>query len=259
MTRLLLPALLLFASTLPAAQPQTDVPPITSYTAHFEATVGGFKMGEIERRLRKNEDGLYQQTSLIYSTGLLSVFRPDRFEEHSYWRWKNDAPVPERYTYRFTGNKGVVYEQLDFDWDRMEVKSLREGKTTVLAIEEGVVDKLSYQIALVRDLRAGKKAFFYKVADRGDIRHIRYKVVGEEQLDTPWGKRQTIKVMRQTDTSERVTTLWFAPDLDYMVIKLVQDDGGTRMSATITELSIEGMNLVKVRNGSADTFIWPSD
>lgn len=259
MTRLLLPALLLFASTLPAAQPQTEVPPITSYTARFEATVGGFKMGEIERRLRKNEDGLYQQTSLIYSTGLLSVFRPDRFEEHSYWRWENDAPVPERYTYRFTGNKGVVYEQLDFDWDRMEVKSLREGKTTVLDIEEGVVDKLSYQIALVRDLRAGKKEFFYKVADRGDIRHIRYKVIGEEQLDTPWGKRQTIKVMRQTETSERVTTLWFAPDLDYMVIKLVQDDSGTRMSATITELSIEGMNLVKVRNDSADTFIWPSD
>ncbi|HEX9803826.1 MAG TPA: hypothetical protein VGB35_11245, partial [Gammaproteobacteria bacterium] len=80
-----------------------------------------------------------------------------------------------------------------------------------------------------------------------------------ELLDTPWGKRQTIKVMRQTETSERVTTLWFAPDLDYMVIKLVQDDSGTRMSATITELSIEGMNLVKVRGSSADTFIWPSD
>lgn len=260
MTRYLLPALLLFSSTISAATPQKEAPPIASYTAHFIAEVSGMKMGEIERSLVKRENGLYEQTSLIYSTGLVSWFRPDRFEEHSYWHWKKDAPVPEQYTYHFTGNKGSVYEELDFDWNKMQVKSLHSDKTTTLKIEKGVVDKLCYQVALVRDLRAGKKEFFYKVADRGDIRHIRYKVIGEDDIDTPWGKQHAIMVQRQTLTKERITTLWFAPKLDYMVIKLVQDDNGTKMSALITDLKIEGMNLVKIPGYSVEEpFIWPSD
>ena len=259
MIRPLLIALLLITPGLLAASPQAETPPISSYKAHFKAEVAGFKMGEIERSLKKHDNGLFEQTSLIYSTGLLSVFRPDRFEEHSYWRWQDNGPVPERYTYHFSGNKGDVYEQLEFDWQNMQVHSLREGKTTTLEIEKGVVDKLSYQIALVRDLRAGKKEFFYKVADRGDIRHIRYKVVGEEEIETPWGKQHTLKVQRQTLTKERITILWFAPDLDYMVIKLVQDDNGTKMSATITDLTIEGMNLVKAREESPQPFIWTND
>lgn len=257
MTRPLLIALSLLASVLLMATCQADEPPISSYKAHFEAKVAGFKMGEIERGLRKLDNGLYDQSSLVYSTGLLSVFRPDRFEEHSYWRWVDNGPVPERYTYHFSGNKGEFYEELKFDWEKMQVQSLRDGKTTTLPLEKGMVDKLSYQIALVRDLRAGKKEFLYKVADRGDIRHIRYKVVGTDQIDTPWGKHQTVKVKRQTLTNERVTTLWFAPDLDYMVIKLVQDDNGTEMSASITDLRIEGMNLVKVPKAAEP--IWPND
>lgn len=252
----------LFLLTALLAMPlQAKEPPITSYTARFDATVAGIKMGEIERSLKKNEDGLYQQTSLIYTTGLLSVFRTDRFEEHSFWRWKNNAPVPERYTYHVTSNKGDVYEQLDFDWEKKQVKSLRDGKTTLLNIEEGTVDKLSYQIALVRDLRQGKKEFTYRVADRGNLRTIDYKVIGQEEIETPWGEQLTVKVQRITSSEERITILWFAPSLDFMVVKLFQNDGGTKMTATIKELAIEGMKLVKKSPipSSEDPFIWPND
>jgi hypothetical protein len=220
-------------------------------------------MGEIERSLSQRKDGVYVQKSLIYTTGLLSVFRGDRFEEHSFWRWQDNAPLPQRYTYHYTGgSKGEVYEQLDFDWQQMEVDSLRDGKTTTLPIEQGVVDKLSYQIALVRDLRAGKREFMYKVADRGDIRHIRYEVVGEESVDTPWGKKKTIKVKRKTLTNERITILWFAPALDYMVVKLIQNDSGTKMSANITDLRIDGMRVVeaaKSESVEAEPMSWPVD
>lgn len=260
MIRPLLTSLLLFTFAIAATPSLAEEPPISSYTAHFDATVAGIKMGEIERSLKLNQDGLYELTTLIYTTGLLSVFRPDRFEEHSFWRWQDNAPVPVRYTYHYSGNKGDVYEQLDFNWEKMQVKSLRDGKTTVVEIEQGVVDKLSYQVALVRDLRLGKKEFAYQVADRGKVRTISYKVIGEEKLDTPWGQQQTIKVERVTDSNERITILWFAPDLDFMVVRLVQNDSGTKMSATIKELVIEGMKLVKRPVPGGDPFTsWPID
>ncbi len=258
MVRSVLTTLLLLATVLPVPPSLAeDTPPITSYTALFDATVAGVNMGEIKRSLKKHDNGLYEQTSLIYTTGLLSVFRSDRFEEHSLWRWQDNAPVPERYTYHFSSSKGNIVEQLDFDWEKQQVKSLQNGNTVTLDIEKGTVDKLSYQIALVRDLRQGKKEFAYRIADRGDVRTINYKVIGEEEIETPWGKQHTVKVQRVTLTNERVTILWFAPDLDYMVIKLIQDDKGTKMSATIKELVIEGMKLVKSPN--KDTFTWPID
>jgi hypothetical protein len=264
MTRFLALTALLFATPALGAETAQSTPPLATYTAHFEVEVAGIKMGEIERRLKKHEGGLYEQTSLIYTTGLLSVFRGDRFEEHSLWRWQDNGPVPQRYTYHYSGgSKGEVYEQLDFDWQQMEVDSLREGNTTTLAIEPGVVDKLSYQVALVRDLRAGQKTFMYKVADRGDIRHIRYEVVGEELIETPWGEKRTLKVKRKTLTDERVTILWFAPALDYMVVQLIQNDNGTEMSARITDLRIDGMRVVEAQNGPStpkeEPFTWPID
>lgn len=246
MLRFLIISLAVLSTSLHAATSPQDSPPLSTYTAKFEVEVAGIKMGEIKRTLKRHDNGLYEQSSEIYTTGFITMFRSDRFEEHSYWHWKDNAPVPQRYTYHYSGgSKGEVYEQLDFDWQALTVDSLREGKTTKLPIETGVVDKLSYQVALVRDLQAGKKEFLYKVADRGDIRHIRYEVVGKETIDTPWGKKQTIKVKRKTKTDERVTILWFAPDLDYMVVKLIQDDNGTKMSGRITDLRIDGMQVVK--------------
>jgi hypothetical protein len=44
-----------------------------------------------------------------------------------------------------------------------------------------------------------------------------------------------------------------------MVIKLVQDDSGTRMSATITDLTIDGLKMVKTSTGSTSPVIWPND
>jgi hypothetical protein len=263
MLRFLLVTAALAISPLPAAFGQQGTPPLSTFTAKFEVEVAGMKMGEIKRTLKKRENGLYEQSSLIYTTGFFSVFRSDRFEEHSLWRWQDNKAVPQRYTYHYSGgSKGEVYEQLDFDWQALTVDSLREGKTSTLPIEPGVVDKLSYQVALVRDLQAGKQQFVYKVADRGDIRHIRYEVVGKEKIDTPWGKKQTVKVKRKTLTDERVTVLWFAPDLDYMVIKLIQNDNGTKMSARITDLRIDGKHMTETKNSAPEekaNFSWVGD
>lgn len=254
---------LVATSPLFAAQEEQKNPPISTYTAHFKVYVAGIKMGEIERSLKKHKNGVYEQSSLIYTTGFLSVFRGDRFEEHSFWRWENNTLIPQRYTYSYTGtSRGDVYEQLDFDWKKNTVASLRDGKTTVLDIKPGVVDKLSYQIALVQDLRAGKREFSYQVADRGDIRNIRYEVIGEEMVTTPWGKKKALKIRRKTLTKERVTTLWFAPDLDYIVVKLIQNDGGTEMSGTISDLKINGVKVVKSKKEeekNSFSSIWTND
>ena len=52
---------------------------------------------------------------------------------------------------------------------------------------------------------------------------IRFKVEGNEQITTPAGSFNAVKVVRDRgEKSSRKTWIWFAPELDYMIVKIHQ-------------------------------------
>ncbi len=249
---LLLLLALLLAS---AAQAQSAPKP---HHARYAVHYGILKLGEMERRLVSLGEGRYRLETDVHTTGLASAFRDDRFRESSTWALVGGKPRPERYDYHFTRNDREVVEQVIFDWEGMRFTSLRDGEESVLELPEGAQDKLSYQMALLADLRAGASEFFYQVADRGDVRHMRYRVLGEESVRTPWGHVQAIMLERVTANRERETTIWTAPALDYMVVKLVQVEDGHKSTATLLEASLDGEPL-NIAEHDPEDVIWTSD
>ena len=47
-----------------------------------------------------------------------------------------------------------------------------------------------------------------------------------EQLDLPYGTIEALKVEIERDSSSRVTYAWFAPDLNYQLVRLQQFKDG---------------------------------
>ena len=90
-----------------------------------------------------------------------------------------------------------------------------------------LLDKLLYQYVLTRDLAADKPVLDYVVAEDGKIKTYQLRRAGKETLATPLGNLETIKVERRKEDSKRVTTLWFAPALHYLPVRLdhVEKDG----------------------------------
>jgi len=192
------------------------------FDARYSVHVNGFKVGEIERNLKMTAEGHYVLENIMYTTGLVAVFKKDRALERSTWTVNNGHVIPIGYYAHYTGRAKDVVERLDFDWGSNIVTSLRDGKTKPVELVAGALDKLGHQIILRGDIAAGKKHIEYQIADRGEIKPYVYDVIGKEDVVTARGTVNAIKVKKGT------TTFWLAPEWDYLLVKLVQEnDDGT--------------------------------
>ena len=225
--------LLIAPFLLGAAALHAEVSPIP-FQAHYQVQVDGFNVGKLDRSLRHADDGSFVLESALYTTGLAAFFKKDRTTERSIWQLDHGHIVPMEYRFSHQGRGKDVVEALHFDWDQHRVTSLRDGKETEVPITDGTLDKMNYQIRLRSDLAAGKKDIDYTVADRGDIRTYRFRVLGEEQLDTKLGKLRTLKVERLSNNEKRKTVMWHAVDRDYLIVRLEQDDGSHTFASYIT-------------------------
>ncbi len=104
--------------------------------------------------------------------------------------------------------------------------TLYKGETEEIPLSEKLYAPLSYQFAMRQDLLDGRRELAYPVVRRGRLKEYRYLIQGEEILDTPLGELQTLKLKRDRDSSDRETYLWVAVNLDYLPVKLHQQEDG---------------------------------
>jgi len=222
----IIPLLLLLGLTPAAAAP---APPVPQFQARFNVLIDGLKVGEMERSEQRVGTDTYRLRSEMQTTGLIAFFKKERYIEQSRFLWKNGAAVPLDYTNHHNGKE---IEALHFHWDQGVVKSLRNGKVSTVPIKPGTLGKLMYQVRLRHDLAAGKQQMLYHVADRGDIRDYRFKVLGKEIVKTPQGPMQTLKVARLSHDPKRKTYFWAAIKHHYIFVQLIQHtaDGHTYAS-----------------------------
>lgn len=226
---------LALAGTTAATTVEAD-PYGTPFSALYRVEADGFTVGELKRSLRRVEDGIFLLQSKMYTTGIAALFKPDTVVERSTWMLEEGSVRPLRYEYQYEGRGGEKLEKLIFNWSEGTITSVRDKERTVLNILPGILEKQVYQLRLQADLAAGKREISYEVADRGDIRTYRFRVIGEETIDTDIGKLRTLKVERLSNSKERKTYLWCAIEHDYQLVRLVQEDDGHTFASHIEKL-----------------------
>ncbi|MFC6635086.1 DUF3108 domain-containing protein [Microbulbifer taiwanensis] len=164
-------------------------------------------------------------------------------EEYSRFGSEQGHLVPQHYEYHKTGLGRDRHTVLNFEPGR--VVNVSNAKRTLENAPKGVLDKISYQLQLALDVAAGKKTLEYLVADGRKIRDYKFAVAGKETLQTPLGSIETIKVQRLRDgDSERETVIWFAPQWNYALVKLMQqEEDGKTYQISLTKLSIDEKSI----------------
>lgn len=214
--------ILLFCLIKPALA--ADIP---DFSANYLVKLNGIQAGELKRTLTSQENGLRKFSSISQAKGVFSFFKPDVIEETSVWKLVDDHVTPQRYRYQRTGGKKDKFLQMQFNWRQKQVSIDDREHPWELEIETGVLDKLVYQISLMRDLNKGIKQVDYLIADGGRLKTYEIKVLGKETITTPMGQIETIKLTRHREKpNDRETTLWCAPALGYLPVKLehVEDE-----------------------------------
>ncbi|WP_346839270.1 DUF3108 domain-containing protein [Microbulbifer sp. SAOS-129_SWC] len=213
-----------------ADQPQLK-PFVATYTAHYGA------IGVTAKRRLSGSDGSWR---LDFDVD--SLFAGIR--EFSRFRDVNGQLHPQHYEYHKTGLGRDRHTRLNFEQAEHRVVNLNRPKRTLDNVPRDVHDKLTYQLQLALDVAAGKKNLNYQIADGKRLNEYNFAVDGREMLRTPLGEVETVRVKRVPDgDSDRETSIWFAPQWNYALVKLMQSEDGKTYQIELTELSIDGKSV----------------
>lgn len=210
-----------------------------TFDNQYKAKLYGFNI-TVTNRLTKtanNEyDLLFKAESMLGSITEKSKMR---------WDPAQQSVIPLHYSYARRGLGKDRSAELIFDWDKKSVRNNVQKTSWKMDITQKVQDKLSYQIQMQQDLLNGKKNFDYQIADGGRLKEYKFLVEGEEILDTPLGKVNTIKVKRSRENDERVTYAWIAKEWDYLLVRLQQEEKGDTYTIYIHKATIDGKAIEK--------------
>lgn len=186
-----------------------------TYTVTSEGSIS--LKGESTRSLSQNKQQwlLQSEASALFAS----------IKESSLFSIEQSQITPHQYSYNRKVLGKTRKANLSFDWKAQTVTNDVENKPWKMEIQPGVLDKLSYQLQLQADVAAGKQQFKYEVADGGHLKTYSFAVTGEETIDTPAGSFKSIRVERvYKDKKDRQTLIWFAPALDFQLVKLFRKE-----------------------------------
>jgi len=227
--------LLISLSAINVCQPANADSLPQAFNAVYSFTRNGMSVGEVKRTLRTSSDGTYIFESVSQATGFISLFVRDKIIERSSWSYINNKPRPQHYIYNRDGGRKDRHVKLSFNWKEGIVTNTINNDPWQMPIPPGTQDKLLYQLTLMIDLKAGKKKLHYEIADGGTLKDYEFTVMGRETVDTPMGKFDTIKIQRVDD--KRNTTIWCAEALDYLPIRIEQEDKDDALAMLIRNVS----------------------
>lgn len=220
--------------------------PLEDYSANYQIEVNGIAAGELTQQLETLTDGLHRFRSVSKAKGIFAMFKRDTVKETSLWTLAEQQVKPHQYLYQRIGGKKDKYLRMDFDWPNAQIHIDDKVYPWELAVDQDTLEKHVYQVQLRLDLQKqpDQAVFHYAIADGGHIKHYQIEKLEQEVISTPLGKIQTVKLKRQRDRDsdkDRETTLWCAPELNYLPIKVEHiEKDGTKFIALLRKL--EGMS-----------------
>lgn len=189
---------------------------VSPFSSSFVAYYDGNDVGKATLKLSHVKDSEYQ---LSYTSKVSKFFLSDRRYETSIFRADGEQLVPISYRYKREGTGSNKSLSVDFD----------SGNETIVIDQEtrldwnDEMDNQLFRVDLSNKLRAGESEFTYNFINyRGQKRQYQFEVLGTDSLTLPYGQLSATKVIINRETNKRITYAWFAPDLDYSLVRLQQ-------------------------------------
>lgn len=209
------------------------------FMVSYVLTAFGTTVGKTEWRLVPMDDGTFLWESRSEATGAGALIRDLYITERSQSEVLGQRFRPLVYHYDRHADDVARNVQVRFDWENGVVLNTAENHTWRTPVPPGTLDKFSYLLALMGDLADGKRNMQYTIADGGRLKVYDMRAAGTEVLETALGTLQTLKVQRLRDQAYGEATLWCAPALGYLPVKVENRDRDGRLVSLVIQ-SIEG-------------------
>lgn len=227
-------SLTLYSQVSMATSPSTE---IKAFTANYSILHNSKPVGKATRKLSFNDDNTL---NFSYESNIEWLIFSDSRREQSLLTLNDNTVIPMSYKYVREGTGRDKHYQWQYDAVNKTATNVKEKQTLDINWPTGLQDSLSYQLQVQLDIKKDpeQKMFVFPVINSsGNIKNHVYEFDGYEEVMLPYGLIKTVKLKREVIEKKRVTYVWLAPELDYLLVKLYQIKAGAeQFEAQLTDV-----------------------
>jgi hypothetical protein len=212
-------ATLLLLATAPAFA-------IEAFTARYQANAMGMQ-GEGEMVLAAQSGGRWQY-SLSIRNSLVDLSQKTVFDVQGDWL----RPLSSSDVSRMLVKRKAV--NTSFDWDKRQARwtgDVKPDRAGPAALKEGDMDALLANLAIVRDIAAGRTPN-YRVVENGEAKALNYTLAGKEKITVAGKTYEATKAVR--DSGKRQIIVWVVPNMPVPARILQRENGQDAIDLQIT-------------------------
>lgn len=208
--------------------PETKAEPktIKPFIAKYDLLKQSDSVGEAIRRLNYPDD---HSANYSYRTEASWFIFTDIREETTVTKFNDNTITPTHYLFERKGTGKDKKYEWTFDVENDLATDLKKAKKLAVKFPKKIQDKLSYQLQLRLDLikDSSQKEYTYPViSTSGAIKEYIFENEGEETITLPIGEIKAIKLKREVKDKKKITYIWFAPELNYLLVQIFQMKNG---------------------------------
>ena len=208
----------------------------TEYSAIYNAKLKQAD-GVLATQLKKNGD-VYSFELITEPTGFWKIITKGSVIERSRFVIENDQLKTYDYHLIDTIRKKSRESESEFNWSTSKITGYYKDREIDIPLEGKTLSRIVLQLQIMHDQEKQIASTDYLILDKDALKKI--TVFPEEfitETSVPFGKFQTIKISHQSENSERLNSLWLAPELNFIPIKISQSiNGKTSFEANLTQL-----------------------
>lgn len=196
---------------------------VTPYSADYTFSIENKYHGQAKRELKKVNKNTWRY---VFSASVPIVAKASQDTTFTYQRGgtQNYLPLVHETTYKILVHKRKT--KLNFDYRNKKLQVNYKGKAKTHTMPSAALDELTLEMQIRDDMSKGKLKSTYRVASHKGIRKVPFINEGKTSIKVPAGKFEVIKIRRVHNDSKRKSYFWLAPSLDYLPIKVMQNDKG---------------------------------
>ena len=209
----------------------------SQYTAVYNAKLKQAD-GVLTTQLEKNGD-LYSFELITEATGFWKAIIKGSIIERSTFAIENDQLKTYDYHLIDTIRKKSRESDAVFNWNNSIITGYYKDREINIALEDKTLSRIVLQLQIMYNQEKQIVSNDYQVLDKDALKNV--NIISEHlftETSVPFGTFQTIKISHQSEDSERLNSLWLAPELNFIPIKISQSiNGKTNFEANLTQLS----------------------
>ena len=209
----------------------------TEYTAIYNAKLKQAD-GALSTQLKKNGD-IYSFELITEATGFWKAIIKGSIIERSTFAIENDQLKTYDYHLIDTIRKKSRESDAVFNWNNSIITGYYKGREINIALEDKTLSRIVLQLQIMYNQEKQIVSNDYQVLDKDALKKV--SIISEHlftETSVPFGTFQTIKISHQSEDSERLNSLWLAPELNFIPIKISQTINGKKsFEANLTQLS----------------------